>query len=235
MRGVIYARYSSDNQREESIEGQIRENTAYAKKNGIDIDDKGNLKLRHTEYRDGSERDADKDARAAYKALLDNMEEYYGKRKEIILARLLAEGKTIKEKNLEIKKWEVEYRQGLVDMQSELLGKGESFEEKEYIRDLENYAKAAALIRNASKTFQDKVANDMQKNRNKILELQFLPGAGKGGGDAEKGIRKAYTAILKNIEEHYAKQKQIVEQDYLNTAITVEETECTLTNFYNCC
>ncbi len=37
MRGVIYARYSSDNQREESIEGQIRENTAYAEKNGITI------------------------------------------------------------------------------------------------------------------------------------------------------------------------------------------------------
>ena len=32
MRGVIYARYSSDNQREESIEGQIRENTAYAER-----------------------------------------------------------------------------------------------------------------------------------------------------------------------------------------------------------
>ena len=37
MKGVIYARYSSDNQREESIEGQIRENTAYANKNGIVI------------------------------------------------------------------------------------------------------------------------------------------------------------------------------------------------------
>lgn len=37
MKGVIYARYSSDNQREESIEGQIRENTAYAEKNGITI------------------------------------------------------------------------------------------------------------------------------------------------------------------------------------------------------
>ena len=35
MTAVIYARYSSDNQREESIEGQIRECTAYAKKNGI--------------------------------------------------------------------------------------------------------------------------------------------------------------------------------------------------------
>ena len=37
MTAVIYARYSSDNQREESIEGQIRECTAYAKKNGITI------------------------------------------------------------------------------------------------------------------------------------------------------------------------------------------------------
>ena len=31
MTGVIYARYSSDNQREESIEGQLRECKAFAK------------------------------------------------------------------------------------------------------------------------------------------------------------------------------------------------------------
>ena len=31
MTAVIYARYSSDNQREESIEGQIRECTAYGR------------------------------------------------------------------------------------------------------------------------------------------------------------------------------------------------------------
>ncbi len=37
MNGVIYARYSSDNQREESIEGQLRECKAYAEKNGITI------------------------------------------------------------------------------------------------------------------------------------------------------------------------------------------------------
>ena len=37
MRGVIYARYSSDNQREESIEGQIRECKVFAERNGIDI------------------------------------------------------------------------------------------------------------------------------------------------------------------------------------------------------
>lgn len=37
MKAVIYARYSSDNQREESIEGQIRECTAFAEKNSITI------------------------------------------------------------------------------------------------------------------------------------------------------------------------------------------------------
>ncbi len=34
---VIYARYSSDNQREESIEGQMRECYAFSKKNGISV------------------------------------------------------------------------------------------------------------------------------------------------------------------------------------------------------
>ena len=37
MKAVIYARYSSDNQREESIEGQIRECTEYAKYNDMEI------------------------------------------------------------------------------------------------------------------------------------------------------------------------------------------------------
>ena len=37
MKAVIYARFSSDRQREESIEGQLRECREYAKKNGITI------------------------------------------------------------------------------------------------------------------------------------------------------------------------------------------------------
>ena len=37
MKAVIYARYYSDNQREESIEGQLRECTAYCKKNNMTI------------------------------------------------------------------------------------------------------------------------------------------------------------------------------------------------------
>ena len=37
MKAVIYARYSSDSQREESIEGQIRECSEYAERNKITI------------------------------------------------------------------------------------------------------------------------------------------------------------------------------------------------------
>jgi len=40
MTGIIYARYSSDNQREESIEGQLRECNEFAEKNGIKILDR---------------------------------------------------------------------------------------------------------------------------------------------------------------------------------------------------
>lgn len=37
MNAVIYARYSSDNQREESIEGQLRECQSYAEKHGYSL------------------------------------------------------------------------------------------------------------------------------------------------------------------------------------------------------
>ena len=37
MKAVIYARYSSNNQREESIEGQVRECTAFAERNGYSV------------------------------------------------------------------------------------------------------------------------------------------------------------------------------------------------------
>lgn len=37
MKAVIYARYSSENQREESIEGQLRDCNSYAEYNGIEV------------------------------------------------------------------------------------------------------------------------------------------------------------------------------------------------------
>lgn len=37
MNAVIYARYSSDNQREESIEGQLRECMVYAERKGLTV------------------------------------------------------------------------------------------------------------------------------------------------------------------------------------------------------
>ena len=37
MKAVIYARYSSDSQRDESIDGQIRECEEYAERNGLKV------------------------------------------------------------------------------------------------------------------------------------------------------------------------------------------------------
>ena len=37
MNAVIYARYSSDNQREESIDGQLRECMTYAERKGLTV------------------------------------------------------------------------------------------------------------------------------------------------------------------------------------------------------
>ena len=43
MTAVIYARYSSDSQREASIEGQLRDCKDYAEKNGITVVGTGKL------------------------------------------------------------------------------------------------------------------------------------------------------------------------------------------------
>ena len=46
VNAVIYARFSSDRQREESIEGQLRECREYASKNGIRVIEIGRASCR---------------------------------------------------------------------------------------------------------------------------------------------------------------------------------------------
>ena len=46
MTAVIYARYSSDSQREASIEGQLRDCKDYAEKNGITVVEIGRASCR---------------------------------------------------------------------------------------------------------------------------------------------------------------------------------------------
>lgn len=51
MNAVIYARYSSDSQREESIEGQLRECGEYAQHNGMTVVGTATLTVRCLENR----------------------------------------------------------------------------------------------------------------------------------------------------------------------------------------
>lgn len=62
-RAVIYARFSSDMQCEESIDAQVRACTAYAKSKGYDIIDT---------YIDEAKSGRDVTKRDAYKQMLDN-------------------------------------------------------------------------------------------------------------------------------------------------------------------
>ncbi len=57
MTAVLYARYSSDNQREESIEGQTRECTAFAEKNGTTTVTFAGLNAALAEQKTGSDLD----------------------------------------------------------------------------------------------------------------------------------------------------------------------------------
>lgn len=46
-RGVLYARYSSDNQRSESIDAQVRAILDYAMRNGYEIRSPNSTSMRH--------------------------------------------------------------------------------------------------------------------------------------------------------------------------------------------
>lgn len=130
------------------------------KKNGIDIDDKGNLKLRNTEYRDGSERTArqeDSEMRKAYQALLNNIKEFYEKKKQMVLDDFINERATVEQKNRRIEELTKQHNDTVVAMQTELLGEGNAFNEAAFIRDQTNFKKVAGWMLKDTHHFQDEV------------------------------------------------------------------------------
>lgn len=135
-------------------------------KNGIDIDDKGELKLRRTEFRDGSARTArqeDSEGRKAYEALLNNLKEYYEKRKQLMLDDFVNGVATVEQKNRRIEEIERLHRDSIVAMQTELLGESTDtslFDEKTLIRDQTNWKRVLDWILKDTHHFQDKVRAD---------------------------------------------------------------------------
>lgn len=130
------------------------------KKNGIDIDDKGNLKLRNTEYRDGSGRTArqeDSEMRKAYQALLNNIKEFYEKKKQMVLDAFINERATVEQKNRRIEELTKQHNETVVAMQTELLGEGNAFNEAAFIRNQANFKKVAGWMLKDTHHFQDEV------------------------------------------------------------------------------
>lgn len=144
------------------------------KKNGLDIDDKYNLKLRDTEYNDGSDSALRKEENAmkkAYNALLQNLEEYFEKQKQLVNKAYLDYAITAEQKNRSIDEIERAHQQTRINMQEELLGEGEKFNEQAYIRDLTNYKNVQDWMLKNTHHFQDQVRADMQKTQSELQQM----------------------------------------------------------------
>lgn len=148
----------------------------YLNKNGITIDDKGNLKLRDTEYRDGSSRTSrqkESEMRKAYQALLNNLKEYYDKKKQLVLDDYLHDKATAEEKNLRLESLEREHKEAITAMINELLGETEDlsiFDEDTLIRDKDKWTRVLDWILKDTHHFQDQVRADREALEKENLE-----------------------------------------------------------------
>lgn len=145
-------------------------------KNGLSIDDKYQLKLRNTEYRDGSSRTArqeETEMRKAYQALLNNLKEYYDKKKQLVLDDYLHDKATAEEKNLRLESLEREHKEVITAMINELLGETKDlsiFDEDTLIRDKDNWTRVLNWILKDTHHFQDQVRADREALEKENLE-----------------------------------------------------------------
>lgn len=145
-------------------------------KNGLSIDDKYQLKLRNTEYRDGSSRTArqeETEMRKAYQALLNNLKEYYDKKKQLVLDDYLQDKATAEEKNLRLESLEREHKEAITAMINELLGETKDlsiFDEDTLIRDKDNWTRVLNWILKDTHHFQDQVRADREALEKENLE-----------------------------------------------------------------
>ena len=147
----------------------------FLNKNGIEIDEKGNMKPRSTEFRDGSERASrqeDSEGKKAYEALLNNLKEYYEKRKQVVLENFINEKTTVETKNRQLEEVDRQHNEARMAMISEILGEADPsiFDEDTLIRDKENWAKVLAWILKDTHHFQDTIRADRERLERENLD-----------------------------------------------------------------
>lgn len=142
---------------------------------GQDIDEEGKLKLRNTEYNDGTDRknrQEESEMRKAYQAIINNLKEFYDKQKELALQDFINGTTTVEQKNHRIEDLTEQHKKAVIAMQSELLGEGEFFKEEDFIRDKENYRKVSQWMLKETHHFQDEVRADRAKLEKETVEQQ---------------------------------------------------------------
>lgn len=194
----------------------------YLKQNRIAIDSKGSLTLMDTEPSDSSSRrtrSENQEMQKSYRALLENLEEFFNKRKQVVNKAYLDNAMTAEQHGRELEEIERAHLQTRVEMQEELLGEGERFNEQAYIRDLGNYTRVMGWMLKDTHHFQDTVRQDMEKGNAKIQDSLI-----RHRQEIEKilldnrafaKIRRQYQEELERLELLFVKTDDIGEDDFM--------------------
>ena len=141
-------------------------------KNGLSIDDKYELKLRNTEYRDGSSRKArseESEMRKAYQALLANIKAYYEEKKRLVNEDFINGANTVEQKNRRIEELERQHKDTVTAMQAELLQETSDINRSMNIRDRETHQKVLGWMVKDEKDFQ----KELRRTKKDSLDIQI--------------------------------------------------------------
>ena len=143
-------------------------------KNGLLIDEKGQLSLR-TEDSSKSESNAyEKEMQKAYRALLSGVEEFFTKKKQIANQQYLDSEMTHEQHQQRMDEIQRQHMLIRSSMQKELVTGQESFDEKAYLGNdahvLGNYGRVKAWMPSSEHNFQAQVKADMEKGLNSMKE-----------------------------------------------------------------
>lgn len=153
--------------------GEFKESVEdYLKKYHIDIDDKGEVTLGRKPKTSGRGRKSeDEEMKKNYRALLANLKEHFDKQKVETNKAYLANEMTAEQHQQKLDLIERTHLKVRAEMQKKLLGgKDSTFDENEYIRDINNYNKVSGWMLKPTHNFQDEVRKDMEAGNLKIQE-----------------------------------------------------------------
>lgn len=118
----------------------------------------------------GGNKEQDIEMRKSYTALLEQINAFFNRRKQIIQQNYKDSSLTPAEYERQLIQLEAEKRDALADMQASLLGQAAEFDKEFYAIDVKNFEKVSNYIAGVGRNFRRTVEGDLQESRAAILQ-----------------------------------------------------------------